>query len=508
LNAAPSQNFAPHHATESRADVFVMPHALPMEKAVLSVAMQWPEKLGEVVNLPPELFHIPAHHLIFDELRKIAANGETFDLSLFVQRLINSGQLEGCGGASGVYDLYSYQASAQHFPAHVRELQFQHARRQAFRDSEALRRVALESHDPAELAEAVRNSTKAAQTALEAAQGGTRDGIAEALATRRFDCGAVPPRPVPILKLGESVISTPGNILNIQAPAKAGKSAALSGMLAALFTRSPEADTLGFQADNPEGKAVIHFDTEQSRFDHDQLVRRALRRAKVTAPPPWFYSYSVADLGHHDRLQAWECAIDSAARECSGVHAVFLDGVADLVLDPNDSGEAFAFVGNLHSTAIRHDCAIITVLHENPGSESGKTRGHLGSQIERKAETNLRLSKDANGITTVWADRARHGHIPKDSGTCFEWSDAAGMHVSCGTAREIKDQLKRNQHGDEATRVFLGADDAGLTFTELTARICEVLDVGSESTAARRIRAWLKDGGPIRKTRAGTYTLA
>jgi hypothetical protein len=34
---------------------------------------------------------------------------------------------------------------------------------------------------------------------------------------------------------------------------------------------------------------------------------------------------------------------------------------------------------------------IVGVIHFNPGGE--KTRGHLGSQLERKAETNLRLDK-------------------------------------------------------------------------------------------------------------------
>ena len=109
---------------------------------------------------------------------------------------------------------------------------------------------------------------------------------------------------------------------------------------------------------------------------------------------------------------------------------MLLDGAADFIPNPNDPDEAFAFVDELHQLAIRYDTAIICVIHENPSSETGKTRGHFGSQLERKAETNLRLSKDGDGVTTVFAEKARHAHIPKERGTRFVWSDEEKMHVT------------------------------------------------------------------------------
>jgi hypothetical protein len=136
--------------------------------------------------------------------------------------------------------------------------------------------------------------------------------------------------------------------------------------------------------------------------------------------------------------------------------AVFLDGVADLCIDPNDPAEAFGLVEELHRLAITYDCPIVCVLHENPGSETGKTRGHLGSQLERKAETNLRLAKDGKGVTTVFTERSRHCHIPRESGPSFVWDEAAGMHISCGTARDEKAAAKAQEMAGIVDRIFDG----------------------------------------------------
>jgi hypothetical protein len=108
------------------------------------------------------------------------------------------------------------------------------------------------------------------------------------LEERKFDFTTVPTRPVPVLMLNGQTISTPGNLTNIQALPKAGKTSVIGGILAAVIGgSSPGVDTFGFTSVNPLGGGVLHFDTEQSRFDHDRNVRLALRRANVVTPPPW-----------------------------------------------------------------------------------------------------------------------------------------------------------------------------------------------------------------------------
>jgi hypothetical protein len=116
-----------------------------------------------------------------------------------------------------------------------------------------------------------------------------------------------------------------------------------------------------------------------------------------------------------------------AAAAHGGIHAVIIDGIADLVVDVNDSKECNQIVAELHTLAIRYDCAIIAVIHKNPGSD--KVRGHLGSQIERKAETNLSLDKE-DEVTIVWSQKQRRSPILKKNGPRFRWSDDMKMHVT------------------------------------------------------------------------------
>jgi hypothetical protein len=339
---------------------------------------------------------------------------------------------------------------------------------------------------------------------LQSIEGTDAPGLQEQLAARAFDFSARIDPPIPRLRLCGHSLFTPGNIGVFQAPPKQGKSGAISAVLSApIAGRRVGADTLGFEADNDERHALIHFDTEQSRFDHDSLVRRSLRRAKATEPPEWLMSYSVADLSVMERREALRIAMRDGKAKHGGVFAVVIDGIGDLCADPNDSEESFDLVAELHWLAITYDCAIITVLHENPGSESGKTRGHLGSQLERKAETNLRLAKDKDGITTMWAERARHCYLPKEQGHCFQWSDTEKMHVSCGSAGEIRQSEKREKMIAEALSSYAGEDS--MSFTQLEQAIMSALTL-KERSAALRIKAWAAEG-IIRKDAAGNYHL-
>lgn len=330
------------------------------------------------------------------------------------------------------------------------------------------------------------------------------DTLRARIKERAFNFALAPLPPYPVMKFGGNTISTPGNLANIQGPIKAGKSAVLAAIIAAAIKGNRQGtDTLGFSAENAKGHALIHIDTEQSRYDHDALVRRALRRARAGEPPSWLLSYCLTDIDINERLKGLELLLEDAVTEHGGVFMVVIDGVADLCLDPNDSAEAFALVGFLHATAIKYDCGIITVLHENPGSQEGKTRGHLGSQLERKCETNLRLAKDAAGVTTVWSDRARHGNTPREQGLCFQWSDEAGMHVSCGTAREIKATAKHIKFRDEAEAAFSEVDS--MSYTDLVARIMETVRIVAK-TAEKRVKTYAAEGLVV-KSPEGIYTL-
>jgi hypothetical protein len=330
-----------------------------------------------------------------------------------------------------------------------------------------------------------------------------KEALRAKLIARAFCVDVRPTKPAPILSFQRHVVGTAGNLLAVQGPVKVGKTGVVDSMIAAGFNGDLQsgADTLGIEAVNREFRAFLHFDSEQSRYDHDSLIRRALRRAKVDSPPAWFGSFTMADLSTKDRRAAVELAIEDAAASLGGVFIVLIDGVADLLADPNDGPEAFELVGWLHALAIRFDCCVVCVLHENPGSEAGKTRGHLGSQLSRKAESSLRLAKDSDGITTLWVTDGRSCDIPKSKGLCFGWSDTEGMHRTIGPAGSIKQIAERKAHSLGVDACFIGTDS--MSYTALVERICEVCDV-KDRAAKGRVTKWAALG-LILKTPSGDY---
>lgn len=281
-----------------------------------------------------------------------------------------------------------------------------------------------------------------------------------ALDAYRFNEANPPPPPRPIYTIDGKTIATPGNLGAIIALPKAGKSAVVGAFLA---STTGDGDTLGIGSENGKGLAVVHFDTEQSPADHHAVVATALRRTGA-ACPDWLRSYSLLQIPTAKRLDVLAAELERARKATGGVHSAILDGVADFILDPNDPAESFAAVERLHKLAADFDTAILSVLHVNPGSESGKTRGHLGSQLERKAETTLRLEKSDDGTTTIWCERGRHCYIAKADGHRFKWDAGAGMHLSIGTAREEKVAERTELLRRVALDVF--TDPVGLKYGE------------------------------------------
>ena len=318
------------------------------------------------------------------------------------------------------------------------------------------------------------------------------------LEERHFDCKVIPSPLRPIYELSGQVICTPANLTALTAAVKAGKTACLGAMMGSAMTTRHDTDMLGFSSGNSKSIALVHFDSEQSPDDHWHCDMRALKRAGLTESPNWFHSYCLTGL---DYKTAWKCVNEAVKRHADrhgGVHSIILDGIADLVADVNDPAESNAFVAELHSMAIEYDSSIIGVIHFNPGSE--KTRGHLGSQFERKAETNLRLDK-TDEVTTIWSEKQRRAPISKESGPCFSWSDEAGMHISTATRQKSADEEKAEAYKLFADDVF--KDRPSMRYSDLITTLREHMKV-TLSTAERRTRdmARLK---VIKKSVAGMW---
>jgi hypothetical protein len=419
-------------------------------------------------------FDSPQNRTVFRFMSSCEADGAPLDCVTVGARMATDPETQSLGLVGYLAGLTAATPSSAGFEYWLPVLKEKTARRQLLRKAESMRAQALDESCPV--------STSAA-------------GIVSELEKRlvNFDCP--PPEARAVFTLDGKVIATPGNLATIGAGVKTGKSAAVSAQVASTF--GTDGDFLGFASSNPDKKHVLWFDSEQAPRDFFECCLRAAHRAGLDRLPAWVRAYSLAGL-HPEKAVA---LVKAAAAACKvrGIHSVFLDGVADFVNDVNDAAECNQFVADLMASAIAWDCPIIGVIHFNPGSE--KTRGHLGSQLERKAETNLRLEKSGD-VTRIWSEKQRRAPIPRNGGPCFAWDDSRRMHCSTDTLDATQAAEKKERAALLAEEIFADAI-GGLRYSAITSAIKKALKV-SAPTAERKLAEMVKSGA-IKKSVAGIY---
>lgn len=181
-------------------------------------------------------------------------------------------------------------------------------------------------------------------------------------------------------------IVTYGNLIAIQAPPKSMKSY-LTSLLAAAYLSGGN-DRLGKLRGHRDAKRVFHFDTEQSNFHAQRVFKRTLELAGVS--DEGYHTYALRRLSHKERVTFIKyCLYEKFDKEEMGL--IIIDGIADLIGDVNNIDEANEVVQNLMSWTQELNCALICVIHQNYGSD--KPTGHLGSALQKKAETMVKVTR-------------------------------------------------------------------------------------------------------------------
>lgn len=377
-----------------------------------------------------EFFYNTANRLTWIAVEYLTAAKSPTSPESVAERLRSTGDLEKVGGFPYLFGLTEKLPTSAHLSHFITRLQDANKLRRIHRLKSVIT-TRIESKVPSqELIQELKETLSQC------------DDTTANLKDRSYDSTRIIPKPAAIYRTADTTICTPGNITAIYSEAKAGKSSVMGAMLAAtMVPEGQDADTLGIFGPNPQQKAVIHFDTEQSPYDWQQVIHTALRRAKLAKPPKWFHSFTLTGLPAHECRRLIFATMRRLHRAHNGIHSVHIDGVADIVVNPNDENECFPVITELHAAAIEYDTAILNVLHMNPGSENQKGRGHLGSQLERKAESNLTLEKDGD-TTLLYATKQRGKRITRDHAIAFAWSEEEEMHVS---AKQPAKQKAPNQ---------------------------------------------------------------
>ena len=476
------------------------------EKAVLASMMSRPEEvIGDVLEaLRTEDFFVPAHKELFDVVSAMHNTRVPIDITILHQYLVDKKLADAIGSPGYLAELAANLATHLNAAAYIRIVKEKSLLR---RLHQACANIVQNIADHPDNVGAVLD--KAEQSIVEVTKSGNIRGAAEIKAVR-FDIDRPPPEPEIVLKIGKHRLLTAANVSVVAGGKKAGKSAAIAGALAALLD-APGADTLGFVANAPEGKAILYVDTEMSPHDHYAFIHNVLRRAGIDKPPPCLIPLRFKRFNIQKRRKLISESIRLYKEEFGGIQLAIIDGVADLCRDVNDPIEANELVDELMNLAEEYNCPILTVLHENPGKDSGgKTRGHLGSQLERKAESNIRIEKDKDGISTIYTESSRHCFIPKQAGFCFKWNNEHNMHMSVepSATSNTETQLARPSYAEKdrtlIQQVFAGR--SVLCYKDICVSIQQIRGIqqrGAEKVIERLQKDLIKQDVP-----GGLYRVA
>ena len=290
-----------------------------------------------------------------------------------------------------------------------------------------------------------------------------------------------------LISINDVPLGTQGNLLGVTGGEGTGKSNYVGALIAGTVRNADfSIDTLGTAIlPNTDKKAILLYDTEQSEVQLYKNIAGILRRAKSGKMPEYFKAYCLTSMSRKERMQAIVQSMDRFYYRFGGIQMVVIDDIADLVRCANDEAESIAVIDELYRLAGIYKTCIVCVLHFIPNGL--KLRGHLGSELQRKAAAILAIEQDENPqVSVVKALKVRDGSPLDVPLIQFSWDKEKGMHAYMGEKpKEEKEKRKEVELSGVAKTIF--GKQRFCTYVDLCEQIQSILDV-KERTAKNYIR--------------------
>jgi hypothetical protein len=275
------------------------------------------------------------------------------------------------------------------------------------------------------------------------------------------------PKPEAVLFFHEQMVMSRKNISCITGKAKVGKTFLMT-LLNISVLKKGEFGTL--RSYLPKGKdKIIYIDTEQSGY-HILLILQRINK-EVNSDKLLMFNFDAKSV---EERKEFTRELIYNTPDCG---LLVIDGIADLIYDPNDIRESSQMVSDLRKWATDCDLHIVNVIHQNP-SENTKMRGHLGTILTNKAETVIQImsSKESESIKLVETLATRNR---KPENWSFEIID--GQPTIMDECYEIpkigripKKQLTDEERKEILKTIFLDIKkDIGIGYTVLCEKVRE-----------------------------------
>ena len=197
-----------------------------------------------------------------------------------------------------------------------------------------------------------------------------------------MDLSQPAPKSKPIIEQRGMMIASLGNISAVVGAAKSKKTFLCSALVGGLLSNNGDFGV------SPRLAKVLWVDTEQSQLHTRKVVERIHRLAgwSTNRNNSLLHTLCLREIEPKSRAELLYMAIELYTPQL-----VVIDGISDLMYNTNDIEESDRILGKLMALSTEYNCHILCVLHTNPNSD--KARGHIGSALQRKAETVIFVHK-------------------------------------------------------------------------------------------------------------------
>ncbi|MFN8431716.1 MAG: hypothetical protein U0V04_17175 [Spirosomataceae bacterium] len=295
-------------------------------------------------------------------------------------------------------------------------------------------------------------------------------------------------------------IMVKGTMILIQGKKGSHKSRLGIKFIISLLKKQKVTDSIGFQNNFPGVTIVVYINTEMA--DNEEflpIIRKIYEKSGIHENDINFRYSSLHMVPRKGRIMALYEYIKSI-RENSDKHlVVFIDVVTDLISDFNNVEETNKVMDFLNYVCSQMNCTILSVIHENPGSE--KARGNLGTEFGNKASTQfgirIQYPKSLKRVITLESIKIR-GQKPVPN-IYMEYSEAEDDLVLCQSFPSIS--AAEDPVMAKCTQVCklipdLMFEDREYSQAELLDFLKEKLSL-SENTLKDRLKSIISDEFPI-----------
>lgn len=136
-------------------------------------------------------------------------------------------------------------------------------------------------------------------------------------------------------------------------------------------------------------KNILHIDTEQSKNQWIYANYRIQKYAGMEIPDT-YTSLSLKGYRNLTKLQI----TDQIIKEYENLDLIVIDGAADFMKNINNEEASVDILDTIQIWADTKQAGIVCVVHETKGKEHTFMKGHLGSYLDQKGTSTIRVHKE------------------------------------------------------------------------------------------------------------------